>query len=137
VSFTRLTGDFETDILVIGAGITGATIADALSAAGREIVIVDKRGPAKGSTAASTALVQYEIDTPLIELIRKICKADAIRAWRRSRLALDALADRLHASSARERSHARRFLEGDELDAQGLRHEKAARQAAGLTSMFL
>ncbi len=39
-------------------------IAQALSASGREVVVVDKRGAAKGSTAASTALVQYEIDTP-------------------------------------------------------------------------
>jgi glycine/D-amino acid oxidase-like deaminating enzyme len=38
-------------VLVIGAGITGAMIAEALSAAGHEIIIVDKRGLAKGSTA--------------------------------------------------------------------------------------
>jgi glycine/D-amino acid oxidase-like deaminating enzyme len=74
VPHRRLAADIETDILVIGAGITGAMIAEALSATGREVVMVDKRGPAKGSTAASTALVQYEIDTPLIELARKSAK---------------------------------------------------------------
>ena len=33
---------------------------------------------------ASTALVQYEIDTPLITLTRKIGKDKAVRAWRKT-----------------------------------------------------
>jgi FAD dependent oxidoreductase len=90
-----LSRDIESDVLVIGAGITGATIADALTATGLKVAVVDKRGPAKGSTTASTALLQYEIDTPLTKLSRKIGKIDAIRAWRRSRLAVDALATRV------------------------------------------
>ena len=95
VAHLPLSADVNTTVLVIGAGITGAMIAEALSAAGHEVVVVDKRGPAKGSTAASTALVQYEIDTPLTHLARKIGKPAAIRAWRRSRLAVDSLAARL------------------------------------------
>ena len=91
----RLARDIKTDVLVIGAGITGALIADALTSAGVEVAVVDKRGLAKGSTVASTALVQYEIDTPLITLTRKIGKEKAVRAWRRSRLAVEALAARL------------------------------------------
>jgi glycine/D-amino acid oxidase-like deaminating enzyme len=133
-----LAADIRTDVLVIGAGITGAMIGEALSAAGREVAIVDKRGLAKGSTAASTALVQYEIDTPLIDLTGKIGRANAIRAWRRSRLAVDALATRLRELgpvAATERSTL--FLEGNRLDAEGLLREKAARQAAGLASVFL
>ena len=82
-------------MLVIGAGITGAMVADALRDSGLKVAVVDRRGPAKGSTTASTALVQYEIDTPLIQLARKIGKRDAERAWRRSRLAVDAIAARL------------------------------------------
>ena len=82
-------------MLVMGAGITGALIADALARTGLKVAVVDKRGLAKGSTMASTALVQYEIDTPLITLTRKIGKEKAVRAWRRSRLAVEALAARL------------------------------------------
>ena len=76
---------------MIGAGIRGAMIAEALAAAGREVLVVDKRGAAKGSTAASTALIQYAIDMPLTRPAREIGKRSAIRAWRRSRLAVDAL----------------------------------------------
>ena len=95
VAHEHLARDIKTDVLIMGAGITGAAIADALALAGMEVAVVDKRGLARGSTMASTALVQYEIDTPLITLTRKIGKEKAVRAWRRSRLAVEALAARL------------------------------------------
>ena len=49
-----------------------------------------------------------EIDTPLVGLIRKIGKEKAIRAWRRSRLAVEALAARLtglHVRDVVRRAH--------------------------------
>jgi glycine/D-amino acid oxidase-like deaminating enzyme len=76
--------DVKADVVVVGAGITGASIVDALEAAGAKVAVVDKRGLAQGSTMASTALVLYEIDTPLITL--------TVRAWRRARLAVESLA---------------------------------------------
>ena len=130
--------DLETDVLIVGAGITGAMIADALTSAGLEVVIVDRRGPAKGSTTASTALVQYEVDMPLTKLARRIGKTDACRAWRRSRLAVDALAARL--GELRLRSASRRdtlYLAGNLLDPDGLARECEARQAAGLACRLL
>ena len=133
-----LTADVRTDVLVIGAGITGAMIAEALSAAEREVILVDKRGPAKGSTAASTALVQYAVDTPLTRLAQKIGKQPPVRAWRRSRLAVDALAGRLkELTVANVVPRPTLFLEGNQLDAKGLQREEAARRAAGLASLFL
>src|ERR1700743_2742649 len=95
VAHRPLTQDIETEVLVIGAGITGAMIAEALAARGFRVVIADKRGLAKGSTAARTALIQYEFDNPLSELARKIGEFSAVRAWHRSRLAVDSLAARL------------------------------------------
>jgi len=130
--------DIEVDVLVIGAGITGAMIADALDQSGLKVAIADKRGVAKGSTTASTALVQFEIDTPLTKLAGKIGRADAVRAWRRSRLAIDALAARLGELDVPD--VVRRdslYIAGDMLDADALGREHAARRAAGLASQFL
>ena len=86
-----------TDVLVVGAGISGALIAELLASDGHRVLVVDRRGPALGSTAASTALVQYEIDTPLTLLAESIGAADAARAWRRSFLATRALLARSRA----------------------------------------
>lgn len=124
--------DIDTEVLVIGAGITGAMVADALSASGWKVALVDRRGPAKGSTTASTALVQYEIDTPLSKLSRKIGEVDAIRAFRRSRLAVDALAARLGELGVELQHHDTLYLAGNILDADGLRRECEARLVAGL-----
>jgi glycine/D-amino acid oxidase-like deaminating enzyme len=130
--------DIETDVLVIGAGITGAMMSDALSGLGLKVVIVDKRGPAKGSTTASTAMVLYEIDTPLTRLARKIGKPDAIRAWRRTRLAVDAIAARLcELGTPDVAQRDSLYLAGNVLDAEGLSREHNARRAAGLASRFL
>jgi glycine/D-amino acid oxidase-like deaminating enzyme len=130
--------NIKTDVLIIGAGITGAMLADGLAEAGLKVAIADKRGPAKGSTTASTALVQHEIDTPLIRLARKIGKADAIRAWRRSRLAVDAIAARLGELGTRDvRRRGSLYLAGYLLERDELGREHDARRAAGLASRYL
>ena len=68
----RLAGDLATDVLVVG----------------HDVVVIDRRGASLGSTPATTALVQFEIDVPLLELARKIGNDKARRAWRRARLAV-------------------------------------------------
>jgi len=138
VPVNSLTRDIATDVLILGAGITGAMVADALTSEDVAVTVVDKRGPAKGSTVASTALVQYEIDTPLTTLTRKIGKHKAVRAWRRSRLAVDALAARLNelkvAGVMRRDSL---YIAGNTLGIRELRHEHEARRAGGLPTRFL
>lgn len=69
-SYPSLESDVNTEILIIGGGITGALIAYQLIKEGKKIILVDKRDICNGSTAASTALLQYEIDVSLHELIK-------------------------------------------------------------------
>ena len=132
-----LTADRSTDVLIVGAGITGAMIAEALSEAGLTVMVVDRRSAVEGSTIASTALVASELDTALIELSKKIGKRNAIRAWRRSRLAVSSL----HAFFRERRLQAQLrnslYLTGNSLGARDLRRENALRQAAGLETEFL
>src|SRR5215208_430334 len=97
VPVRRLTRDITCDLLVIGAGISGALVADMLAADGHDVCIVDRRGAFLGSTSANTALILYEIDKPLIDLARSIGTVDAMRAWRRSYQAVHALAARSRA----------------------------------------
>ena len=132
-----LTRNIETDILIIGAGITGAMIGDALAGSGLDIVIVDYRPPTKGATCASTALIQYEIDMPLIELTTKIGRIDAVRAWRRSRLAVTSLAGRLRALKIDMQMRNALYLAGNKLDAHDLRCEAEARAKAGFETLVL
>lgn len=80
--FNPLTSDFNTDVIIIGAGITGALVAHELCNAGIKCAVVDKRSITTGSSTASTALLQYEIDTPLCDMVEVIDKKLAVLAYR-------------------------------------------------------
>lgn len=81
-AFPPLRDDLRCDVAVIGGGITGAVIADALHAAGHAVVVLERRDIAWGSTCASTALVQYEIDTPMADLAARYGEDAAALAYR-------------------------------------------------------
>lgn len=80
--FNPLKKNLNVDIVIIGAGITGALVAHELCKAGLKCCVVDKRSIATGSSAASTALLQYEIDTPLCKMIDKIGEKPAVTAYK-------------------------------------------------------
>src|ERR1035441_6962674 len=85
----------HTEVVVIGAGISGAMISQALTEAGKRPLIVDRRRAALlGSTAASTALLQFELDTPLTKLGASIGRRKAERVWIASRNAVNELRTR-------------------------------------------
>jgi len=86
-----LEGDARAEVVIIGGGVTGALLSWILVQHGIEVLLVDKRHPATGSTAASTGLLQYEVDTPLVELIEKVGQEQAVHAYRRGVQAIDEL----------------------------------------------
>jgi glycine/D-amino acid oxidase-like deaminating enzyme len=71
-------------VLIVGAGITGALVAERLTRQGLDIVIVDRERPGRGSTAASTSMLLWEIDKPLMELTEAYGFERAVRAYRAS-----------------------------------------------------
>lgn len=77
-----LTADTRCDVAVIGSGVVGAMLASELASAGANVVLVDRRDLAQGSTAASTALLLYELDVPLHKLTALLGQEAARRAYR-------------------------------------------------------
>ncbi len=137
--FEHLRESFKVDIAVIGAGVTGALVVDALLRTGRSVAVLDRRGPAEGSTAASTALLQFELDTPLSLLSKQIGRERAASAYWRSASAVNYLQGRIRDLGLRcafkERTTV--YLPGDVLDVKGLRSEAVLRAALGLRSRFI
>ena len=80
--YPKLDRDIDTDVVVMGGGISGALMSYHLTNAGINHIVVDGRTIGLGSTCASTSLLQYEIDTPLSQLHHKVGLYDAVRAYR-------------------------------------------------------
>lgn len=80
--FNPLKKNLSIDVVIIGSGITGALVAHELCKAGLQCCVVDKRSIATGSSAASTALLQYEIDVPLCKMIDMLGEKPAVMAYK-------------------------------------------------------
>ncbi len=91
-AFPPLEADARCDVAVIGGGITGALVAWHLADAGVDVVVLDRREVAHGSTAASTSLLQYELDEPLHLLAARFGPDFALRCYRRCHAAMDTTA---------------------------------------------
>jgi glycine/D-amino acid oxidase-like deaminating enzyme len=127
------------DIVIIGAGITGALVADALVATGRRILMIDALDAAQGSTAASTALLQYEIDTHLVDLAKQLGPQRATLAYRAGVSSFALLERRfpeLLAGADYER-HESLYLASDAAAVPVLRAERAARAGIGIACEWL
>ncbi|QCI68491.1 NAD(P)/FAD-dependent oxidoreductase [Phreatobacter stygius] len=72
------------DVAIVGAGITGSLVAEHLSARGLDVVLIDREQASHGSTAASTAMLLWEIDRSLVELTGLYGFERAVRAYRLS-----------------------------------------------------
>ena len=82
--FNPLQENLTVDVAIIGSGITGALVAHELCMAGIPCAVFDKRTIATGSTAASTAQLQYEIDVPLCEMVDMVGEEVAAKAYHAS-----------------------------------------------------
>jgi len=78
-------------------------------------------------------MLQYEIDTPLQLMAKRIGQDRATRIWRRSRQAVDALRERTErlGIDADTATCGSIYLDRNILDAEGLRRETEARRRAG------
>ncbi len=138
-SYPPLQEDVSCDVVVVGGGVSGALAAYHLVDAGVEVVLVERRDVGWGSTSASTALLQYEIDVPLTELIALRGKAVAERAYCLCLQSIHTL-DRIVKTLDDDCDFMLKkslYLASTKKDVKDLEQEYAARQAAGIRLDFL
>jgi glycine/D-amino acid oxidase-like deaminating enzyme len=137
--YAPLSQNMRCDVAIIGGGITGALAAHHLTEAGLGVVLLDRRHVGEGSTAASTGLLQYEIDTPMVELAAKIGAGGACQGYR---AAYDALLqfEPLVASLGDDCGLRRKrslYLAAEARERESFRDEQAARRACGIDVEFI
>jgi glycine/D-amino acid oxidase-like deaminating enzyme len=131
-------GSFSCEVLIIGAGVTGALVAERLTRDGRDVVIVDREDPTRGSTLASTAMLLWEIDRPLGQLVALYGYERAVRAYQASLAAVRGLIGLVATCGVACELHRRDslYLAAEER-VDDLVAETALRNRAGLPSRFL
>lgn len=126
------------DVVVVGAGVTGALLTDRLAGEGLSVLLVDRTLPGTGSTCASTALLLYELDVELLDLAERIGERDAVRAYTRSQEAIGEL-EALVAELGADCDFVRRpslYLAARRRDAARLEKEAALRARFGIDATF-
>jgi glycine/D-amino acid oxidase-like deaminating enzyme len=137
-SFPKLDHDIDTDVAIIGAGISGALVRYYLINAGIKCVTIDARTIGLGSTSASTSLLQYEIDVPLHELSEMIGREKAERAYRLCSDAIDKIGDIASKRGVDQfESKKSLYYAAYKKDVPGLKKEYEARKQAGFKVRYL
>ena len=76
-----LSGHHDTNVAIVGGGLTGALVAHAFASAGVSTVLLERAFVGRGSTAGSSALLLQEPDLELTELVRRYGLRAARRIW--------------------------------------------------------
>ncbi|MEO5666569.1 MAG: FAD-binding oxidoreductase [Bdellovibrionota bacterium] len=133
-----LDADVETDVVVVGGGISGAMIAYELVKRGVDTILIERFDIASGSTSASTALIQYETDLSLGDLAERLGLDTAERVYRatfEAQSRVRKLALEISHTELREKKNF--YLASDVSDVDALVREKELRAKIGLKSEFL
>jgi glycine/D-amino acid oxidase-like deaminating enzyme len=85
--YKPLDRDLVVDVVIVGAGITGAAIAGQFAAANIRVAVLEARQVARGSTAANTALLMQEPDKDFGQLSKLYGSRAAKRIWYLSHVA--------------------------------------------------
>ncbi len=87
--YPYLTNNLETDICIIGGGVTGAIASYYFSKNNMKTVLLEKRRIAHLSTSVTTSLLQYELDDNLSDLKEYTTLENALRSYNLGLKALD------------------------------------------------
>jgi len=133
-TYPRLNQDRHCDVAIIGGGITGALVAHRFAREGIHVIVVEGREIGHGSTGATTALIQYEIDTNLTDLIDQVGKTGAVRSYELCQEAVRGI-ERLATEDGNSCGYSRKkslYLASRPRDRRPLERECEARRRIGI-----
>lgn len=79
--YDYLTENIETDVIIVGGGVTGSILGYYFSKANIKSVILEKNRIGYCSTGVTTSLLQYELDDNLNDLMEATTKSNVIRSY--------------------------------------------------------
>ena len=79
--YAYLTEDIETDVIIIGGGVTGSILGYYFSKNNISSVILEKNRIGYLSTGVTTSLLQYELDDNLNNLMEATTREDVLKSY--------------------------------------------------------
>lgn len=87
--YPSLTGNLKADVVIVGGGMCGITLAYLLSKAGKKVIVLEKDTLGTSISSITTAFLSTDIDTDLHDLVRTIGEDLARKVWYSHREATD------------------------------------------------
>jgi glycine/D-amino acid oxidase-like deaminating enzyme/nitrite reductase/ring-hydroxylating ferredoxin subunit len=130
--FPALTADWSTEVLVVGAGITGLSIAIELATRGRKVTVCEAATIGSGTTGGSTGHLDAHPEMGPAKLVARL-GADLAREYVAARLkAIDTIEQLAGGGCGFHRVPAYRYCEDEEVDESKLQEDFDAAQQVGL-----
>jgi gamma-glutamylputrescine oxidase len=134
-SYPRFRGELDTDVVIIGGGLTGCACALTFAAAGVKVLLLEAEAIGQGATARSSGLVREDFDASFRQTVSTHGLAAARILWegfRRASLDCAATLRRLHVRCDLATEDLFSFAPRGQESAAALKREYQARRAAGL-----
>ena len=138
--FPKLTRDLsDEECVVIGSGISGALAAHELCSAGIRVTMLDRRLVSSGSTWASTAQLNYEIDVNIAQLAKTYGEEAAAAIYRANMSAVKRVGEILQECGvdAGYQTKPSLYLASDRSGAKEIEEEGPLRQKHGIPAEIL
>ena len=138
-NYPTLRGHHDTEVAIVGGGMTGAMIAATFAEANVNVTVVEAARAGLGSTAASTALLLQEPDYDLTALTRQYGASKARRIWQINQATTREFIETIDRLRIRCRLQPRDsiYYTLDDDTARGLKREWQRRRAAGFKGEWL
>lgn len=134
-SYPRFRGELDTDVVIIGGGLTGCACALTFAAAGVKVLLLEAEAIGQGATARSSGLVREDFDASFKQTVSTHGLAAARILWegfRRASLDCAATLRRLHVRCDLAAEDLFSVAPRDPESAAALKREYQVRRAAGL-----
>ncbi|NEU06364.1 NAD(P)/FAD-dependent oxidoreductase [Clostridium senegalense] len=137
--YEYLTEDIDTEVIIVGCGVTGAILGHYFSKNNINCVILEKSRIGHGSTSITTSLLQYELDDNAMELKSYTSIENIIRSYNLGIKALDEIEEFINEHGNKcDFKRVDSFLYTDKkLENKEMKEEYYIRKEAGLPVKFI